>query len=200
MRNILITLILSVFTFSAFASIIGLSNHPFTMQKHIVTTEFDNYLNNGAGAGLTARYLQRINSSLNVDAAAGFTNGDRASNLRLGADLMLIPDYGRQPKVSIKGFLATESFDGDRINSFGMAPTVSKGFSFWGKEAFPYLAIPLSVNMNTEDNTYETTSALATGISGKLPFGENLVGNFAINLPMRNSYTSFVFGISLPVQ
>ena len=200
MRNILITTLLAVFSLSAFASIIGLSNHPFTMEKHIVTTEFNNYINNGAGTGLTARYLQRINGQLNVDAAAGFTNGERASTMRVGADWMLIPDYGRQPRASIKGFLVTESFDGDRINTFGFAPTVSKGFAFWGNEAFPYLALPLSVNMNTENETYETATSLATGISGKLPFGKDLVGNFELNLPIENSATAFVFGISLPVQ
>lgn len=186
----------------AFASIIGLSNHPFSMQKHVITTEFDSYMTNGSGNGITARYLQRMNDRLNMDFAAGFTNGDRSSVMRLGADMMLLPDYGRQPRVSLKGFAGSESIDGDRINSFGAAPTISKGFAFWGKEAFPFLSVPMAVNMNTETSTYETTTAMAAGISGRIPLAgiENLVGNFEMNFPIRNSYTSMVFGVSVPLQ
>lgn len=200
MRRILLGLVALSLTSGAFASIIGLSNHPFTMKKHVITTEFNNYMTNGSGAGITARYLQRMNDSMSADIVAGFTNGDRASTLRAGMDYRLIPDFGRQPKISLKGFAGTESFDGDRINSFGVAPTISKGFAFWGKEAFPFVSIPMSVNMNTESSTYETTTALATGISGRIPGVENLVGNFEMNFPIRNSFTSMVIGVSVPLQ
>ena len=98
--------------------------------------------------------------------------------------------------------IQTEDFDGNRINSFGAAPTISKGFSFWGKEAFPFLAVPVRVGLNADTNTYETSTAVATGITGRLPMDgyENLIYNFEANMSVRNSFTGFVMGLSLPIQ
>jgi hypothetical protein len=56
------------------------------------------------------------------------------------------------------------------------------------------------VNMNSNTSTYETTTALATGISGRIPGIEGLVGNFEMNFPIRNSFTSAVIGVSVPLQ
>lgn len=187
---------------TAMANTVGLSTHPFTMKKQVVTTEFNNYTSNGAGAGITAKYLQRVNEQVAIDAGFGITDGDRANRMFVGGDFSLIPDYGRQPRVSVKGILETMDFDGERINSFGAAPTISKGFSFWGKEAFPFLAVPVRVSLNADENTYETSTALAAGITGRLPFEgyENLVYNFEANMSVRNSFSGFVMGLSLPIQ
>lgn len=202
MKKLLLALTCSVLSLSAFASTVGLSSHPFVMNKHIVTTEFNSYLNNGSGMGLTAKYLQRVNEKLNFDMGFGFTDGERSSVMMAGADMMLIPDYGRQPRVSIKGLLQSENIDGERINSFGAAPTISKGFSFWGNEAFPYMALPYRVSLNTDENTYETSTAVAMGVSGNLNIGDirDLVGNIETNFSLRNSYTAIVMGVSLPIQ
>ena len=119
-----------------------------------------------------------------------------------GANMQLIPDYGRQPSIAIKGILESENFDGSRLNSFGVAPTISKGLAFWGNEAFPYLALPLKVSLNTNENTYETSTAVAMGVSGNLHVGgfRDLVGNIETNFSLRNSYAAVVMGVSLPIQ
>lgn len=199
-----LTLILGTILLSslASASTVGLSTHPFTMKKQVVTTEFNNYMTNGTGSGITAKYLQRVNEEIAFDAGFGITDGDRSNRLFMGADYAFIPDYGRQPRVSVKGLLETQDFDGNRINSFGAAPTISKGFSFWGKEAFPFMAVPVKVSLNADENTYETSTAVAAGITGRLPLDgyENLVYNVETNMSLRNSYTGFVMGISLPIQ
>jgi len=202
MKKLLLGLCCSVLSIGAIASTVGVSAHPFTMNKHIVTTEFNSYLNNGTGMGLTARYMQRVNQKLSFDAGFGFTDGERASKMMFGSDYALIPDYGRQPKISIKGLLETENYDGSRINSFGIAPTISKGLSFWGNEAFPYLAVPLKVGLNTNENTYETSTAVAMGVTGNLHVGgfRDLVGNIETNFSLRNSYAAVVMGVSLPIQ
>lgn len=202
MKKLGLFLTASLLSTAASATTIGVSSHPFTMQKQVVTTEFNNYSNNGAGTGMTARYFNRVNEITNIDAGFGITDGDRASRIFMGADFQLIPDYGRQPRVSIKALLETENMDGDRLNSFGAAPTVSKGFAFWGKEAFPFISLPMKVSLNTDENTYETSTALAAGITGRLPINgyEKLVGNIETNFSLRNSYSSIVFGLSLPIQ
>lgn len=202
MKKLLLALTCSALSLSAIASTVGLSSHPFVMNKHIVTTEFNSFLNNGSGMGLNAKYLQRVNEKFNFDVGFGFTDGERSSTVQAGADVMIIPDYGRQPRFSIKGLLQSENFDGERINSFGAAPTISKGFSFWGNEAFPYLALPYKVSLNTDQNTYETSTAVAMGISGNLNVGDfrDLVGNLETNFSLRNSYAAIVMGVSLPIQ
>lgn len=202
MKKLGLFLTASLLSTAATATTIGVSAHPFTMQKQVVTTEFNNYANNGSGTGMTARYFNRINEIMNIDAGFGITDGERSSRVFMGADFQMIPDYGRQPRVSIKGLLETESFDGDRLNSFGAAPTISKGFAFWGKEAFPFVSLPMKVSLNTNENTYETSTAVAAGITGRLPIDgyEKLVGNIETNFSLRNSYSSIVFGLSLPIQ
>lgn len=202
MKNLAILFTLALFSSVSFANTVGLSAHPFTMKKQVVTTEFNNYLNNGSGAGITAKYFQRINEMINFDAGVGVTDGERSNRFFAGADFQIFPDYGRQPRVSVKGLLETLSFKGERINSFGAAPTISKGFSFWGKEAYPFLALPIKVSLNADEGTYESSSAMAMGITGRMPIEgyQNLIYNFETNFSLRNSYQAMVFGISLPIQ
>jgi hypothetical protein len=202
MKNLAILITLALFSSASFATTVGLSAHPFTMKKQVVTTEFNNYLNNGSGTGITAKYFQRVNDNINFDAGVGVTDGERSNRFFAGADFQLFPDYGRQPRVSVKGLLETLSFEGERINSFGAAPTISKGFSFWGNEAFPFLAVPIRVSLNEDEGTYESSSAVAMGITGRMPVEgyQNLIYNFETNFSLRNSYQALVLGISLPIQ
>ena len=202
MKKSLLTLGLTIFTMSASASTIGVSAHPFTMKKHIFTTEVGSYLTNGTGTGITAKYFQRVNDRVNFDAGFGITDGDRASRMFMGADVEMTPDYGRQPRFSVKGSLETEKIDGERINSFGAAPTISKGFSFWGNEAFPFVSLPVKISLNDSTSEYETVTALATGITGRLPVAgmRDLTGNVEANFSLRNGYTALVMGLSLPIQ
>lgn len=202
MKRLLLGLVASAVSTAAMATTVGVSTHPFTMKKHVITTGFDNYLSSGSGMGMSARYFQRLNSKMNIDAGFGITDGDRSSRFVMGADFEIVPDYGRQPRFSLKGILETENLDNDRVNSFGAAPTLSKGFAFWGKEAFPFVSLPMKVSLNTDENTYETSTALAMGITGRLPVAgfKNLVGNLETNIAIRNSYTAFVMGVSLPIE
>ena len=202
MKNLLICLITAISTYSAFATTIGLSNHPFLMKKNIITTEYNNYTSAGTGQGITARYLRNVSDQINIDAGVGFTSGERASRYYVGADMEVLPDYGRQPKFSFKGIAETQNFDGRTINSFGIAPTISKGLVFWGKEAFPFIALPMRLSLDTDERVYETSTALAVGITGRIPVQgiSNLVGNIEANMSLRNSYTALVMGVSLPVE
>lgn len=195
-------ILLGIFIVKSAFGTVGLSSHPFTMKKQVITTEFNNYLNNGEGAGLTAKYFQRMNEQINVDAGFSISDGERSSRVFAGADFQMIPDYGRQPRISVKGLMESVRFQDERINSFGAAPTISKGLLIAGKEAFPFIALPMAVNLNTETNEYFTSTAVAMGITGKLPFDgyDEIVANFETNMSVRNSFSSVVFGLSLPFR
>ena len=202
MKKLLLGLLALGTVLNVNASVIGISNQPLTMNKHIVTTELDSFVSDGTGTGVMARYTYNANERLKFDAGFGFTDGDRSSRMVLGADMMLIPDYGRQPKASIKGLMISEEIDGVRYNSFGAAPTLAKGIVIGGNEAYPFLALPMTVGLNADDNTYETTMAVATGITGNLNVGgmRDVIGSFEANFPIDNSYTAFVMGLSIPIQ
>ena len=200
MKKLLLTVIASSLSLSAMATTIGISNQPFVMKKHVVTTEFNSFMSNGTGAGLGVRYTQKYSENLNFDVAATVTNGDRSSRISAGADFEILPDYGRQPKFSVKGLLVTENLNDERINSFGFAPTISKGLVFWGKEAYPFLALPVTVGLNNDTNRFETAMALTAGITGRLSNKSGLVGNIETNFSLQNSYTALVMGLSLPIQ
>ena len=202
MKRLSIALSAMFLSGTAMATTIGMSAHPFSVKKQVITAEFTSYNTNGAGAGINARYLNKLSQEMNVEAGFGISDGDRSNRLFAGLDYELFPDYGRQPRTSIKGLFETASFDGDRINSIGVAPTISKGFAFWGKEAFPFLSLPTRLGLNADDNTYETQVALAAGITGRLPIGgyKKILGNIETNFSLKDSYTSIVMGISLPLQ
>jgi hypothetical protein len=186
---------------TAQATTIGVSSHPFAMKNQVVTTEFTGYMSNGTGMGLTARYFNRVNEDINLDIGVGVTDGERANRAFLGADFQIFPDYGDQPRISLKAMGETADEFSTRYNSLGVAPTISKGFSIDGHEVFPFVALPMRVAMDAEDGTYETQTALALGATGRLPFEgmDNMVGNIEANVGLRNSFSSIVLGISLPI-
>lgn len=186
---------------SAFASVVGLSTHPFSEGSQVITTEFDSYISAGAGMGITAKFYNKINRQLNFDAGVGVNSGERENRVFAGVDYEIFPDYGRQARFSTKAIFETVAFDGDRVNSVAIAPTLSKGFSFWEREAFPFISLPVAVSLNSNENTYETNSAIAAGITSAFRLSNNreLVANFEANLGLRNSYTALVVGVSLPL-
>ena len=190
-------LLMTLVVGQAFGNTVGLSTHPFSMKKNALSAGIDNYFSNGEGTGFSARYLRRINQSLNVDAGFGFTDGDRSSRFFAGADYEIIPDYGRQPRVSIKGLLENTDFDGDTVNSIGFAPTISKGFSFWGEEGYPFLSLPYRIHLNDDTGEYETAIGLTLGMTGNLPIDDfrNLIGNIEATIDIDNNYSALVLGI-----
>lgn len=198
-----IALVLALMTISAYsqASVVGLSNYPLTMQNKAMNTEFNNVASNGAGIGINARYHQRINQAMNFDVGAGVTDGDRSNRFFAGLDTQLIPDYGRQPRVSVKGLFETMSFDDERITNLGVAPIISKGLAVNGTEIFPYVTTPIKMMLIGDSRRSESISA-AIGATGRLPFAgyDNLIANAEINMDIRNSYSGFVLGVSLPIE
>ncbi len=194
-------LIISLLSTFSFANVVGLSNQPLGLSKSIFTTEFNGYLSNGSGAGLTLRYLHHMNENLSLEGGIGMGSGDRKNRVFFGGDVMIFPDYIDQPRISMKGLLESSSEFGNRHNKIGLIPTISKGFNFWGKEAYPFLALPMRLNLNSERSTFESSIALAAGITGKIPVEamKKMIANIELNLGLENTYTSLVFGLSYPL-
>lgn len=190
-------------TLAAQAGVVGYSTFPLVKKQHHLSASFDSVLSSGGGMGLEARYTQKLNSRVIVDGGLGISGSDQAaSKLFAGIDYEIMPDYMEQPRVSLKAsWINEEQFD-YRINRIRFAPTVAKGFNFWGKEAYPFVALPVGVDFNGELKRYETTMNLTTGITGQLPIAgyEKITGNVEMSLNLKDSYSTLSVGVSIPVS
>lgn len=201
MANLIIILSV-IFTVSAFGYGTGVSTHPLQLKERLITTEFGGFLSNGKGAGLQARYTQKINSKLTGDGGFGFSGGDRKYRVFGNLDYELYPDYLKQPRISVRGSLQRgEEFD-QSVTRFGVAPTISKGFLVYNSEVFPYLTLPLALDLRSDDSTYDFVSQISAGITGNLPFQgyEHLLANFEGTLNVDDGYSGVFFGISYPLN
>lgn len=180
----------------------GVSTYPIMLDKKFISGEFTGITSTGGGVGVQGRYTQRLNSKTIIDAGIGMSGGERTSRLFAGADFELYPDYQNQPRVSVKTtFENAEEFD-VRRNTIGVAPTVSKGFSFWGHEAYPFVTLPYRVSLDADNNTYQTQANLSLGITGALPFEgyKHLTGTLEAAVKLKDSYSGIFMGISYPIN
>ena len=183
---------------------VGQSTHPMSINQKFIATEFTGIFSNGTGVGLQARYTQRLNNKIKLDGGLGMGGGERSSRLFVGADYEIFPDYNKQPRVSMKLGYENASEFGNRINSFSVTPTVSKGFNFWGKEGYPFVALPIAVGLNSGNQTYETSFGLTGGWTGKVPVDikhlRKMTASLEMNLGLKDTYTGVFMGLSYPIN
>lgn len=187
---------------SAWAYGTGYSSFPLSVEKKLLSTEITGITSNGGGLGVQARYTQKATEELSFDAGIGMAAGERNGRLFTNADFQIFPDYMRQPRVALRaGFEHAQEFDSTR-NIFSIAPTVSKGFAFWGNEAFPFISLPIGVNLNSDSKTYDTAISVNTGINGHLPIEgyQNLIGSAEMQVGLKDSFTAVFFGVSYPLN
>jgi hypothetical protein len=181
---------------------VGQSTHPMAEGKKLISTEFTGITSDDGGMGMQVRYTQKLNRIFTYDVGLGISGGDRAQRLFVGADYEIYPDYLRQPRFSIKANLErAEEFE-ETNTIVSVAPTISKGFNFWGKEAFPYVSLPVGLSLNGDDKSYENTVSLNTGINGQLPIKgyRHLNGNLEVQVGLKDSFTAFLAGVSFPMN
>ena len=180
----------------------GFSTAPLISNKKIISTEFTGITSTGGGIGLQARYTQKVNADLTFDAGIGMGGGDLNNRVFVGADYLIFPDYQRQPRVSIKATFENAKEYNDRRNIVSIAPTVSKGFSFWGQEAFPYIALPVGLNLNTGNQTYATSVAAQVGVNGKLPIEglQHLTVGLEGTIKIKDHHSGLAFNLGYPID
>lgn len=180
----------------------GVSTYPIMLDKKFISGEFTGITSTGGGVGVQGRYTQRLNRKTIIDAGIGMSGGERSSRLFAGADFEIYPDYQRQPRVSVKTEISNSKEFDVRRNTIGISPTVSKGFSFWGHEAYPFVALPYNVSLDSDTKTYETQANLNVGITGNLPFEgyKHLTGTLEASVKIKDSYSGVFMGISYPIN
>lgn len=185
-----------------FAYGLGVSTHPLSLKKKVITTEFSGVIANGKGVGVQARYLQKIAPKISADAGLGVSSGERTGKIFAGADFEFFPDYAKQPRISLRTGLERSQEFGTAGNILSVTPTVSKGFSFWGKEAYPFLALPLAINLNADNNTYQSQATVAVGATGRIPIEgyKHLTASLEADVNLSDSYSAIYAGISYPLN
>ena len=187
---------------NVFAYGVGYSSYPWAENKKIISTEANGIMSQDGGVGLQARFTNKISEKITFDAGGGIQSGGHSGALFAGMDYELFPDYMKQPRFSVRSALETMKEKDQRVNVISVAPMLSKGFSMWNKEAYPYIAIPLGLALNAESNTYRTTMNLAAGLVGNLPFEgyEKLTAKLEATLSVKDSYSGVLFGVSYPIN
>lgn len=199
------TLSLGLGSSAAFGYGMGISTFPLAEDKKVLSTEVTGIVSDGGGIGLQARYTQKLTESSAVDAGLGISGGERSARLFAGYDYELFPDYDMQPRTSIKAFVENSKEFGTRRNILGIAPSVSKGFSFWGKEAFPYLSLPYGISLDGTKNSYQTTLSANLGISGIIPAeylatNKALTANAEVIIGLKDSFSGLFVGFGYPIE
>jgi hypothetical protein len=198
----ILTPVLLLFSSSVWGYGVGYSSFPLMQDRKLISAEATGIFANGSGLGMQVRYTHKVNKRTILDAGVGVSGGDRSGRLFVGADYEIFPDYNQQPRFSLKLNMENALEFEARHNIISLAPTLSKGFSFWGHEGFPFVSLPMGVNLKGENNTYKTVVSLAMGITGQVPIEgyTQLTANLEANINLRNNYSALFFGISYPLE
>lgn len=182
----------------------GLSTFPLEVETKLISAELTGITSVGGGVGMQARFTDKITENGTIDAGLGISGGERSARLFAGYDFELFPDYENQPRTSVKAFIENSKEFSTRRNILGIAPTVSKGFTFWGKEAFPYLSIPYGISLNGNNNSYSTTLSANIGISGVIPAtigaDKQLTANAEAIIGLKDSFSGLFLGVAYPIE
>jgi len=209
-------LLLLCSTISAFASTVGVSTHPIKKGKHFVHAGVTGFLGGsetiydygrlikkeGTGFGVVARYVYRFHEKMIVDAGIGVAGGAHKDRFFVGLDYLIFPDYAKQPRVSTKVSLASSNEFKSRRTILGLAPTVSKGFTFWKKEAYPFISLPLELSLNSKTEKYKTVARVHFGATANVPIEgyEKWVATLEGNIGLKDSYSGFLVGLAYPFK
>ncbi|WP_417335349.1 hypothetical protein [Halobacteriovorax marinus] len=180
----------------------GVSSFPMMTGKKLISSEVLGVTSSGGGIGAQVRYTQKISKKAVFDAGLGISGGEMSNRFFTGVDYEIFPDYYKQPKVSVKTTMElAKEFEVSRTK-LSLAPTVSKGFSFWGKEAYPYFSMPVGLSLDGDTKTYESTISANLGINGNVPLEQykHLQASAEIQLGLKDSFTSILVGLSYPLQ
>ncbi len=182
----------------------GISSFPLEVETKLISAELTGITSTGGGLGMQARFTQKINEKGTIDAGLGISGGERSARLFAGYDIEIFPDYENQPRTSLKAFIENSKEFNARRNILGLAPTFSKGFTFWGKEAFPYISIPYGISLNGSSSTYNTTLSANIGISGVIPADvgpeKQLTANAEAIVGLKDSFSGVFFGVAYPIE
>jgi len=199
---------LAIFTLSAIAQGLwaygtGISTYPLQVDDKFISAEFTGVTSTGGGLGMQARYTQKITEKAIVDAGLGIAGGERSGRLFASYDHEIFPDYESQPRFSLKAAVENSKEFATRRNILSLTPIVSKAFSMWEHETFPYIALPYGISLDGSSQSYETTFAMHLGMTANLPkewSHKQLTANAEVIMGIKSSFSGLFVGLSYPIE
>jgi hypothetical protein len=164
-----IILCLCFMSFSALASIVGISTHPLNREARVLSAEMTGYMNLRQEMGMGLRYTQEVARHQLFDLTAGGGQDSRSLTLGGGMDYELLSESLYQPRVAIKPYFQYQKIDDQRSSLLGFAPSLRKGLVINGMELFPYLAVPTGVRIDTATMEFVYYASLTMGASMPFP-------------------------------
>lgn len=179
----IILLFALLLTSAANSSVIGITNHPLSDEARVLSAELAGYMSQRQEMGMGLRYTQAIGEGQLLDFNLGGAQHSRGLTFGGGVDFELLPDEDSQPRVSIKPFYQHQKFDQTKLNTFGGAPALRKGFNINGQDFYPYLAVPMGIIVDSSSDEFDYFAQLSLGASAPLPIagGDKLVASIEAN-------------------
>lgn len=156
------------FSFTAYASVVGVTTHPLSDEARVLSAEMTGYMSQRNEMGAGVRYTQGINGNL-LDVTAAGAQNSRSMIIGAGMDMEVLKEDVNQPRVSVKPYIQQMTFESASSTLSGIAPTLRKGFSAAGKEVFPFLSLPSGMKITSDEQELSFYSSLAVGASMALP-------------------------------
>ncbi len=137
-------------------------------EARVLSAEMTGYMSQRNEMGAGVRYTQNFNGNL-LDVTAAGAQDSRAMVLGAGMDFEVLREDMNQPRVSVKPYAQQLSFEGTSSTLVGAAPTLRKGIATFGKEIFPYVALPNGVRIDSDSQEFVFYSSLTFGASMAIP-------------------------------
>lgn len=167
MTNIILLSLL--FSFSSYASIVGISSHPLNEEARVLSAEMTGYMSQRNEMGMGLRYTQEVSRYRIMDLAASGAQDSRGLTMGGGVDFELLSEDISQPRVSLKPYVQYQKFEGETSSLVGTAPMLRKGFSINGQEFFPYLALPSGIKIDSSTDEFVYYASMSFGASMPFP-------------------------------
>lgn len=171
MKTFYLALILLPFT--SFASVMGVSTHPFTDEARVLSAEMTGYMSQRNEMSMGLRYSHEVSRYRMLDFSVAGGQDSRGLIMGTGMDFELVSEELYRPRVSIKPFMQYQKFEAETSNLIGAAPSIRKGFSVQGQEFFPYIAVPSGIKIDSTTDEFVYYASMTLGMSMPLPGSQN---------------------------
>ena len=177
-----LSLLFFLISASTQASIVGLTTHQLSEEARVLTAQTTAYMNQRHEMGFGLRYTHGIQQGQLLDVYAGGAQHSRGFSFGAGMDFELLSDEGAQPRVSLKPFYQHQKFESSKLTNLGAAPTLRKALDILGTNVYPFLAVPMGIQIDSSDDEFVYLASVSFGVSMAIPnTEERLVVNLEAN-------------------
>lgn len=164
-----LSLLFFVLSTSLQASVVGLTTHQLNEEARVLTLESVGYMNQRHEMGFGLRYTHGVQQGQLLDVYAGGAQHSRGFSFGAGMDFEILSDEGYQPRVSLKPFYQHQKFESSKLTNLGAAPTLRKALAIFDTNFYPFIAVPVGVQIDSSDDEFVYLASVSVGASMAIP-------------------------------